>query len=170
MIRSAQLTDLPELTQLQLPYSAEMATLAPTQFRALALPDPASFSRYLTGDDATILIHTDDSAQISGYCTVTRARFSAGPTIIPQDFAYVVDLYVTPAARHAGQGKALLQAARDWARKQGLTQIQLNVLANNDAARRLYTHLGFKESVVTMTQTLGQPAQTVPDTDDTRNV
>lgn len=154
MIRLAQLTDLPVLTTLQVPYSQEIARLAPSQFRPLSAPSPDSFTRYLVGDDAAIFVCLDDAAKAVGYASVTRATFSETPTVIPQSFAYLVDLYVQPAARHQGFARQLVSAASDWAQTHQLGQLQLNVLAANTAAHTLYTKLGFQETIITMTRPL----------------
>jgi GNAT superfamily N-acetyltransferase len=51
-------------------------------------------------------------------------------------------LYVRPAARGKGLGRELVRAAADYARGQGVEQLELIVLEDNAAARRLYERLG----------------------------
>jgi GNAT superfamily N-acetyltransferase len=57
---------------------------------------------------------------------------------------FVVDvLYVRPEARGRGLGVELMRAAAERAQEQGATMLELDVLENNDAARRLYERLAF---------------------------
>lgn len=53
-------------------------------------------------------------------------------------------MYVRPAARGAGVGRRLVEAVIDYARPR-VELIQLSVIAENPAARRLYARLGFEE-------------------------
>jgi len=46
-------------------------------------------------------------------------------------------------ARRTGLGARLLAHALDWAHAQGLAWVDLEVLANNGPARRLYERSGF---------------------------
>ncbi len=47
--------------------------------------------------------------------------------------------------RRAGVGEKLLSEAEDWARKNQIRKITLDVLANNRAALRLYEKMGYAE-------------------------
>ena len=52
---------------------------------------------------------------------------------------------VAGAWRSRGMGSALLAAAIDWAREQGLHKLSLSVFAHNAAAIALYRKFGFVE-------------------------
>ncbi len=53
-------------------------------------------------------------------------------------------MYVRPAARQAGVGRRLVEAVIDHARTR-VELIDLRVVSENRAARRLYARLGFEE-------------------------
>ena len=53
-------------------------------------------------------------------------------------------VYVTPAARGQGLGRALLTAVVQAGREAGLEQLQLRVVAENAAAMAVYAGLGFR--------------------------
>ncbi len=57
---------------------------------------------------------------------------------------FVLDvLYVRPSARGNGLARELMRAAADHAQEQGADHLELDVLENNEAARRFYERLGF---------------------------
>jgi ribosomal protein S18 acetylase RimI-like enzyme len=57
--------------------------------------------------------------------------------------AYLQELYVVPARRGNGIGRALLEATMDAAREAGATGIDLNTGETDAAARALYESAGF---------------------------
>jgi ribosomal protein S18 acetylase RimI-like enzyme len=56
---------------------------------------------------------------------------------------YLAELYVVPARRGQGLGRALMEAALDAARTQGATHMDLGTSDDDVAARGLYESLGF---------------------------
>ena len=80
--------------------------------------------------NATVLV-TDD---LSGFCTVMldlrSVRFGQR--------AWVEDLAVDPARRSEGHGKALLDAAKDWAREHGASHLELDSGEGRVDAHRFY--------------------------------
>jgi ribosomal protein S18 acetylase RimI-like enzyme len=53
-------------------------------------------------------------------------------------------MYVRAGARNAGVGRKLAEAVIEYARRH-VEVLQLDVVSENEAARRLYTSLGFEE-------------------------
>jgi putative acetyltransferase len=51
---------------------------------------------------------------------------------------------VSPSHRRRGIGRALLQAAADWARDAGVTKLELHVFPHNEPAIKLYERFGFE--------------------------
>lgn len=62
------------------------------------------------------------------------------------DEAEVLTLAVLPDARRRGRGLALMHAALATCRDRGVSDVFLEVAADNDAARALYQSLGMIES------------------------
>ena len=56
---------------------------------------------------------------------------------------YLAELYVVPAARGRGLGRALMNAAMDFARDEGADYMDLGTAETDVAARALYESLGF---------------------------
>jgi ribosomal protein S18 acetylase RimI-like enzyme len=57
--------------------------------------------------------------------------------------SYLAELYVVPALRGRGLGRALLEAAMDVARERGADRMDLGTSDDDIAARALYERLGF---------------------------
>jgi ribosomal protein S18 acetylase RimI-like enzyme len=94
------------------------------------------YKRLLEGDDAVILLcgsGPDGFAQI-------RFRWSVYTGALD---AYLEELYVVPAKRGQGLGRALLEAAMDAARGQGAEHMELGTSEDDVAARGLYESAGF---------------------------
>jgi ribosomal protein S18 acetylase RimI-like enzyme len=73
------------------------------------------------------------------------AVLRTGPTISgPDDWAELSELYVRPGSRRRGLGRALVEAALDYARQRGCREVHLLVDPENAAALALYESLGFR--------------------------
>lgn len=71
-----------------------------------------------------------------------------------EPFAWVAELYVLESHRGQGVGEALLARAEAHARDLGVYKIELSVVAENKAARRFYTRLGYRDRSLVMTKRL----------------
>jgi GNAT superfamily N-acetyltransferase len=87
----------------------------------------------MAATDAEVLVADRDGAVV-GICTVyldlESVRFGRR--------AWVEDLAVHPDHRSAGFGKALLDAAKDWARERGATHLELDSGEARADAHRFY--------------------------------
>lgn len=61
--------------------------------------------------------------------------------------ACLEELYVKPAHRGAGSGRALMEAALALARRRGAWSVELATGEDDDAARKLYESLGFRNRI-----------------------
>jgi GNAT superfamily N-acetyltransferase len=59
-------------------------------------------------------------------------------------------VYVDPAHRRQGIGRALMEHVATWAKTQGYTQIGLQVFTTNQPAIDLYHQLGYQSASVSM--------------------
>lgn len=72
-----------------------------------------------------------------------------------QRCGYIFLVYVYPVHRQQGLATALINAACDWSRGQGFTQIQLQVMVQSAAAQALYHKLSFNTCAYVLTRSLG---------------
>ena len=91
----------------------------------------------IEADDAEVLVADVDGA-IAGFCTIyddiDSVRFGRR--------AWVEDLAVDPEQRSRGIGKALMDAAKDWAREHGASHLELDSAKPRVDAHRFYEREG----------------------------
>jgi GNAT superfamily N-acetyltransferase len=84
--------------------------------------------------DCAVLIAEEPGGELIGFCTgyqdLHSVRFGYR--------AWVEDLAVHPDHRSQGVGKALLDAAKDWARERGATHLELDSGDARPDAHRFY--------------------------------
>lgn len=104
------------------------------------------------GDNA---IFVAESGMVLGFVEVRRETevFSD----VPQ--AYVSFIAVAESAQRRGVGRALLGAAENWAREQGLNVMSLHLFAANSGARAFYEQLGFQEDIVKLVRIVQEQAK-----------
>jgi ribosomal protein S18 acetylase RimI-like enzyme len=103
-------------------------------------PEPAALAERLrqlidAGDTAVLL--AGDGPDGLAVLRFRAAIWSAGLE------CYLAELYVTPANRGRGLGRALMEAALGEARARGADTMDIGVDEPDLAARRLYESLGF---------------------------
>lgn len=75
----------------------------------------------------------------------------------PTGQAHLYDLFIERHRRRQGQARREMQALLDEAAQRGAQRLGLNVLAANEAARRLHEQPGFQVHSLQMSRTLPQP-------------
>lgn len=77
--------------------------------------------------------------------------------IVPIRRGYVADLYILPDHRRKNTGTMLIKAAFEWFAKMGVTYVDLNVLADNEAGRGFWKSMGFEDRSIVACQNLIKP-------------
>lgn len=62
-----------------------------------------------------------------------------------QDVGYLEGLYVRPAFRKLGIGRALIQAAEEWARKRGFGHMGSDTWVGNRSSHQAHLAMGYRE-------------------------
>lgn len=103
-------------------------------------PEPSALAermrQLLDGGDTLVLLVGDGPDGLA-VLRLRAAIWSAGLE------SYLAELYVTPAMRGQGMGRALMEAVLREARARGSDTMDIGVDEPDTAARRLYESLGF---------------------------
>ncbi len=71
---------------------------------------------------------------------------AASPRLVPAETVLMNDLYVDPAARGEGVGRALIEASAAVARERGAHRLEWATAPDNETAQRLYDSTGAERS------------------------
>ncbi|GAA2166424.1 MULTISPECIES: GNAT family N-acetyltransferase [Glycomyces] len=74
----------------------------------------------------------------------------------------LIAMWVSPGARGAGVGDALIAAVTRWARAEGASELRLAVYSHNLAAAALYRRNGFADSVPPGPERVGERVMAKP--------
>ncbi len=131
--RTATLADLPVIAPLFDAYRQFY-----DQPRDLALATRFIRDR-IQNSESVILLAVSAEGQTVGFCQLypTFCSVEAKPIYS------LYDLFVTPAARRSGAGKALLQAAEALAASHGKARMDLTTATTNQPAQAAYEALGW---------------------------
>lgn len=94
--------------------------------------------------DAEVFVIERPTGGLAGYVEVASRSYADGCATSP--VGYVEAWYVDPDVRRSGLGRALLNAAEAWARRQGFAEIASDALVENDVS--LFAHLSSGYRVV----------------------
>jgi len=131
MVRRAERADAEEVGRLLHDFNSEFDE--PT-------PGPAALAertrQLLDAGDTVVLLAGDGPDGLA----VLRLRLGIWTEGLE---CYLAELYVVPARRGRGLGRALMEEAMDAARAEGATYMELGTGEDDLAARALYESLGF---------------------------
>jgi GNAT superfamily N-acetyltransferase len=102
----------------------------------------AFFSRFLAPSEDGMLLgawHEDD---LAGYACL----YWHFTSLVPAETVLMNDLYVDPARRGEGVGRALIEASAEVARKRGAHHLEWVTAPDNTTAQRLYDSTGAERS------------------------
>ncbi len=149
VIRPAATADIPAILALYRELDSALVALQP-EFFCEAPREEAEVRKAIQADDADFLLAERDGLPV-GFALVAYAGWTPEYScVLPHRFARLEDLVVGKAYREQGIGGELLAAAKRWARNRRLEYLELNVLAQNENAVRLYESQDFVEATKVM--------------------
>jgi aminoglycoside 6'-N-acetyltransferase I len=110
----------------------------------LAVRPNAGTSAALTSTSLSASTSTSLSAGLGGFLEAGTRKYADGCKSSP--VGYIEGWYVDADLRGQGIGKALMQAAEDWARGLGLKEMGSDTWLDNEASIRAHTRLGYEET------------------------
>ena len=92
-----------------------------------------------------VLLAFDDAGTPVGFAELSIRPYAEGCDT--DSVAYLEGWYVIPEARLKGVGRALVQAAEEWARGEGCSEFASDALLDNEISAAAHRSLGFTEVV-----------------------
>ena len=102
----------------------------------------AFFSRFIAPSDDGILLGAWHGDEPAGYACL----YWTFTSLVPAETVLMNDLFVDPAARGQGIGRALIEASASVARDRGAHRLEWATAPDNDTAQRLYDATGAERS------------------------
>lgn len=146
-IRHAAPEDYEEVEKILRQAQQMHARLRPDVYRAgTVMIEREKFSQLV--ERGCVLVCQEGEAVIGALC-FTQTEIT-GSRKMPGKVLYIDFLAVLESHRGKGAGSALLQTARETARKSGCGSVELQVDAANHAAIQMYRRAGFSEKTIKM--------------------
>jgi aminoglycoside 6'-N-acetyltransferase I len=106
---------------------------------------PERLLAQLEGDDAGVWLGLDASGEAVGFAEASiRRDYVNGTETSPVGF--LEGLYVDPAWRRRGVGRALVDAVGQWTRQQGCSELASDALIDNSVSHAAHAAYGFEET------------------------
>ncbi|MGD8405871.1 MAG: GNAT family N-acetyltransferase [Anaerolineales bacterium] len=119
------------------------------RMRLLLWPDGTVESFFREMDDlladplAPVFVAVRSNGLAGGFLEAGTRKYAEGCGTSP--VAYIEGWYVDGDLHGRGIGKALVRAAEDWARSQGLTEIASDTWLDNEVSIQAHLKLGYEE-------------------------
>lgn len=155
VIRRAETRDLPDLGRLGATLVRAHYEFDPRRFLPAGPETEDGYAWFLGTQleepDAAIYV-AEMSGAVVGYAYAAIEPLSWQE--LREESGFIHDLVVAESARGSGIGTALLAAVSGWIAARGQTRIVLWTAADNEAAQRLFTRLGFRRTMTEMTRNI----------------
>jgi len=135
-LRRARPTDARGLARLFASVRAEGRWLA-TPASAVSEPSESYFVGEMIRAGDTLVLVAESDAEIVGNVLVSVEHSSVS------DHIGTLSIAIVDGWRDVGIGSAMVRAAQDWTRAQGLAKLALGVFPDNERAIAVYEHAGF---------------------------
>lgn len=104
----------------------------------------AEMGLYATADDKACLVACRADGALLGFIELSLRNVVDGCLSSP--VGYIEGIYVVAEHRGCGVSRSLFDAALDWCRDHGCTEIATDAELENESAQRFHRHLGFEET------------------------
>jgi ribosomal protein S18 acetylase RimI-like enzyme len=143
-IRRATMDDYEALCSIWAEVDNRHADALPRLFRRIDGPARSRqrVADLLADENAAVLVAAL-GGELLGVVTVTMSSSPSYPMFVSRSWATIEDISVRSAHKRKGIGRALMQAAQDWACQRDAADIELTVWEFNKEARDFYEALGY---------------------------
>ena len=152
-IRTATIADYEQLCCVWEVGDALHREAMPHLFRSSGEPsmDRANVQALIVRPNSAIIV-ADAGGTVIGATTIIEKVVTATAIKVARRYVEIDSMAVKQSAQRQGVGRALIDAAADWARSRGVTGLELNVYEFNQAAAALYRGAGFSTQNRRMTR------------------
>lgn len=151
-IRVAREEDLPQIKELYRDFFSLMAKIQPDIIREAEQEE--DFFREMMSSDTSDIMVAVESEEVIGFMVLCEQVTLPYNCFVQYRYAYLMDIMIRKEHRNKGVADSLIDQAKEWTRKRNLKFLDLNVLARNTNALRLFKSKGFKEQMITLRLTL----------------
>lgn len=102
----------------------------------------------IQSSEATVIVAEENNEIIaSGYARIKKAEKNYYQF---KEYAYLGFMYVKPEHRGKGINKVITDELISWSKSRGISEIRLEVYAQNESAIKAYEKAGFEPHILTM--------------------
>lgn len=103
--------------------------------------------KLISCDDAYLLVvEIDNDIIATGYAQIRHSKMS----LEHEHHAYLGFMYVSPYYRGQGINAKIIDVLISWSKEKGVSDMYLDVYAQNDSAIKAYEKMGFQSSLIEM--------------------
>ncbi|MDR2665313.1 MAG: GNAT family N-acetyltransferase [Oscillospiraceae bacterium] len=96
----------------------------------------------MQNNDSDIILAVENDL-VLGFIHIRKVRTPPFDSIVPHNYAEIIDFIVTAEHRKSGIGSMLMEAAKQWTKIRNLDYIELFVLSNAKDEYCFYQYKGF---------------------------
>lgn len=105
-------------------------------------------NEFIQSPDATLIVVEDNNEIVaSGYALIKKSDKDYNNF---KSYAYLGFMYVKPEYRGKGINKLITDELINWAKSRNISEVRLDVYAQNDSAIKAYEKAGFEPLLLTM--------------------
>lgn len=144
VIREATMSDYAQLVRLYAQLDEWHLAARPDLFKPTPVERSRDYVRTILTNEKSLLLVAEEDGRLMGLLKAAeRAITEEHAVLLPLAYVHISSIVVEEAARGRGVAQALIEAAKQWAKARGFTQLDLNVYDFNQAAIRAYEKAGF---------------------------
>ena len=147
-IRLATFEDAEQICKLYNEFFVYNAELQPEYYKAAK--ESGEYPQSVIADENADILVAVESSVIVGFIHIRKAQTPPFGSVVPHNYAEIIDYFVTASYRNKGIGAELMNFAKQWSREQNLEYIELSVLSNAKEAIYFYECKGFNTASHTM--------------------
>ena len=151
-IRLATLEDIKQIRELYNEFFNYNAALQPEYCKA-GIESGAYPKSAIESSSADIFIALENNV-IIGFIHIREAQTPAFDSVVPHNYAEIIDFMVAASHREKGVGSKLMDSVKQWCKKRNLDYIELAVLSNAKEALCFYGQKDFTTTAHIMRCTL----------------